>query len=182
VRAGDGPHFEIVERAGPAYGASAFVTLEPAFSLGLAFEHTDLGRERSAVGEAGAIEVVRDLNAVWAAVRLNLVRGDAGELGLLFGPGLAWQSADARGVAAPTRDATPFACAAGGSADLALRAGLGGALALGRGLFLTAGATVDNVRLSSDPLGDCVFGAGSATIFGLRGGFAYRFDVGRYVR
>lgn len=182
LRADDGPHFEMVERAGLAYGVSAFVTVEPEFSLGLALEHTDLGRERSAVGEAGAVEVVRDLNAAWAAVRLNLVRGAAGELGVLFGPGLAWQSADAAGVAAPTRGAVTFTCAASGAAGLALRAGLGGSLALGGGLFLNAGATLDNIQLSSDLLDGCVFGAGSATIFGLRGGFTYRFDLGRYVR
>jgi hypothetical protein len=163
-------------------GASAFLRIEPAFSLGLSFEHTDLGRERSPVGEVAALELTRDLNTLWASVQLHLVRGESGELGLVFGPGLAWQSADVSGIAAPTLGGAPFRCSASDAANLALRAGLGGSLALGGGLYLSAGATFDAVRLSSDLLDGCVQGAGSAALFGLRGGFAYRFDVGRYVR
>jgi hypothetical protein len=182
VRVGDGPHFEIIERAGVSFGAFAFLTPEPAFSLGLAFEHTDLGRERSAAGYFGAFEVIRDLNTLWATVRLNLLRGELGALGLSFGPGLAWQSADAAGVTTPLLQATPFACSGSDAADLALRAGLGGSLALGGGATLSAGATLDNVRLSSDIMDGCVPGAGSVTLIGIRAALSYRFDVGRYVR
>lgn len=179
VRLGDGPHYAVVERAGLTFGAGGFVTLEPAFSLGLGIEHTDLGRERSAASGIGAVEVIRDLNAVWATIRLNLVRAEAGELSIGFGPGLAWQSADAAGVATPVLAPRPFTCSGSDAADLALRVGLGGALALGGGLWLQGGAGFDNVRLSSELMDGCVFGAGSVALFQVRAGLSYRFEVPR---
>jgi len=184
VRADDPPHFPLVERARLAFEASAFVTPKPAYSLGLAFEQAGLGRERSAVAGPGAVEVRRDMSALWAGVRLNLARGDQSGLGLGFGPGLLWQRLDASGVTGLglTGVPVPFACSGSASVSLGLRAGVDGWLGLGPRIALVAGAGAEALRLSSDPLDGCAPGAGSATLLGLRAGFAYRFDVGRYVR
>jgi hypothetical protein len=160
---------------------SAFVAPEPGFSLGLLFEHARFGRERSAVTGAGAAEVTRDLNALWAALRLSLARGELAGLGLSFGPGLAWQRLDATGVTGLLGRPTTFACSGSAGAGLGLRAGLDGWLALGGGLALVGGAGTQGLLLSSDILDSCAPGAGSALLLGVQAGLAYRFDVRRYV-
>ena len=74
-------------------------------------------------------------------------------------------------------------CSTSGSAGLALRAGLGGEVLLGSGLWFVLDAVLDNVHLLSGPLDECIGGAGTVSLFGARAGFAYRFDdVRSYMR
>jgi len=182
-RIGDAPAFPITGRAGVSFGVSADVSPSARYSIGLAFEHAGLGSER-AEGDFGSVDVARDLNVLWAGLRVYLLHTETVSLGVLIGPGLAWQGVSANGLLTPGIGVLPsaFACAAGDSANLALRAGLGARFALGSGISFLADASVDNVRLTSEVLGDCAPGAGTVTLIGARVGFAYQFDVTSYVR
>jgi hypothetical protein len=181
-RFGDGPAFPVTARTGLALGAIAELWPSPRWAITLGYEHADLGSERSGVGPGGNVHVERDLNTIWAGLRVAVL--DLGPVGLslALAPGLVWQSADATGtfVGAPGDPfvRTPFACGGSDSADLALRAGVGARIKLGDGLLLTADASLRGYRLTSEPLDECVNGAGTQTAFALVAGFAYRFDTG----
>ena len=182
-RLGDAPALAITERAGVSFGVSAYVAPSARFAVGLAFEHAGLGSER-AEGDFGSLDVARDLNVIWAGLRVNLLHSEVVSLGLLLGPGLAWQGVSASGVLTPGIGALPlaYACAARDSANLALRAGLSARFALGSGFSFLADASVDSVRLTSDALDGCAPGAGTVTLLGARVGFGYQLDVTSYVR
>jgi hypothetical protein len=182
-RAGDSASFPITERGGVSFGASAFVAPSRRFSFGLAFEHAGLGSEK-AEGELGSLTITRDLNVLWAGLRANLISNEVLRFGVLIGPGLAWQGVRADGLLTPGIGVSPsaYSCAGGDSANLALRAGIGAQIALGSGFSFLADASFDNVRLTSDILGDCAPGAGTVSLIGGRVGFGYQLDVTSYVR
>jgi hypothetical protein len=185
-RADDPPAFEPVARGGLTLGASVLAWIQSWIAVGLAYEHTDLGRERSGVGAFGLLQVERDLSTLWATLRVAPVSSDAMALYLVLGPGLSWQSADATGLVytGPFGSApVGITCEGSDSFDLALRGGAGIEGRIGTpGLVVFAEVSGDAHRLSSDPMGTCVPGAGSAMLIGARAGAAYRFDVTRLVR
>ncbi|MEO7331651.1 MAG: hypothetical protein ABI193_23960, partial [Minicystis sp.] len=185
VRLGDAPNFPIDERTGAVVGVSIFASPSPRFSLGLSYEHTGLGYERGGRFDAERVEVSRALDALLAGLRLHLWEGELVRLWAVIGPGLAWQSAEASGFVSGGFGTRPIGlrCSATGGPDLALRAGVGAEFSIGSGFWFVTDVTLDNARLSSDVVEDCIPGAGAVTLFGARAGFAYRFDdVGRYLR
>jgi hypothetical protein len=183
-RLGDGPSFAIAERIGLALAARAFIMPSPRFSLGLAYEHVGLGREKGGDGDPDFVDVTRDLDALWAGLRVHLVSAPRARLSVLFGTGLVWQRASASGVLSQGigRPLLTIQCSGSAAANFALRAGLGAEVVIGRGFSLLSDALLDNVRLSSDGLDDCVPGAGTTSLFSTRIGVAYQFDVSRFVR
>lgn len=182
-RTGDAPAFPITGRTGAAFGVSAYVAPSRRFSLGLGFEHAGLGSEK-AEGDFGSAEISRDVNLLWGGVRVHFVSTEAVTLGVLLGPGLAWQGVSASGLLTPGIGRLPatFSCSGGDSVNLALRAGLGARFALGSGISFLADVSFDNVRLASEVIGDCAPGAGTVSLIGARVGFGYQFDVTPYVR
>ena len=182
-RTGDAPAFPITDRGGVSFGVSAFVAPSRRFSFGLSFEHAGLGGEK-AEGGLGSLTITRDLNVLWAGLRAFLISTDAVRFGLVIGPGLAWQAVSVDGVLTPGIGVLPsaYSCAGGDSANLALRAGIGAQIALGSGFSFLADVSFDNVRLSSDVIGDCAPGAGTVSLIGARVGFGYEIDVTSYVR
>ena len=182
-RAGDAPAFPITDRAGASFGVSAFLAPSRRFSFGLAFERAGLGGEK-AEGDLGSLTITRDLSLLWAGLRVHLISTDAVRIGILIGPGLAWQGVDARGFVTPGIGALPsaYACSGGDTANLALRAGIGGRFMLGSGFSFLADAGFDSVRLTSDVIGDCAPGAGTVSLIGARVGFGYELDVTSFVR
>lgn len=182
-RAGDAPAFPITERAGVSFGASAFLTPNRRFSFGLSFEHAGLGGEK-AEGDFGSLTVTRDLNLLWAGLRVFMINTETVRFGALIGVGLAWQGVRADGLLTPGIGALPsaYSCSASASANVALRAGLGAQIALGNGFSFLADAALDNVRLAGDPIDDCAPGAGTVSLIGARVGFGYQLDVTSYVR
>lgn len=182
-RAGDAPAFAITGRAGVAFGASAYVAPSRRYAFGLAFEHLGLGSEHAA-GDFGSAELTRDVNVLWGGIRVDFIHTEAVRLGLLLGPGLAWQGVSANGLLLPGIGRLPatFACSASDSVNLALRAGLGARFALGSGISFLADASFDNVRLGSEAIDDCAPGAGTVSLIGARIGFAYDLDATVYVR
>jgi hypothetical protein len=183
VRIGDAPNFPVKDRVGSTIGLSIFAAPTPRFSLGLVYEHTGLGSERGGERELSRVDVSRSLDALIAGLRLHLWSDESLRVSALIGPGLAWQSASAAGLVSSGASVVGVRCAATSGPDLVLRAGLGAEVALGSGVWLLADATLDNARLGNGAVGECILGAGTATLFAGRVGFAYRFDdVGRYFR
>lgn len=182
-RAGDAPAFPITGRTGASLGVSAYVEPSRRYSFGLGFEHVGLGREQAA-GDFGSADITRDVNVLWGGLRVHFVSTEAVTLGVLLGPGLAWQGVSANGLLTPGIGKLPttFSCSAGDSVNLALRAGLGARIALGSGFSLLADVSFDNVRLASEVIGDCAPGAGTVSLIGARVGFGYQLDVTSYVR
>jgi hypothetical protein len=104
---------------------------------------------------------------------------------VVLGPGLGVEHASAAGLA-PTLDPLarplPFQCSGSDAPSFGLRAGLGADLALGGGAYARLAFTADSHRLSSDPIDDCIGGAGTTTVLASSLSFGYRFDVSRYAR
>jgi hypothetical protein len=183
VRIGDAPSFSIDSRTGFLLGVGVSIAPSPRFSIGLTYEHAELGSEHGE-GDLGTVDVDRSLDSLWATLRLNLFRVDGFALAVVLGPGLVWQHEDANAFAFDGTDWRPdaFRCTATDGPGLGLRAGLGAELHLGGGFVLNLDGTIDELRLSSDALDTCAPGAGSTAVVGVRGGFSYRVDVSRYVR
>lgn len=184
-RFGDAPSFEITERTGLTLGGSVNVTPSRHFTLGIAYEHADLGHERSALGPYGSFDVERDLSALWATARVHVLSMEPVRIALALGPGLVWQSADASGTLPTGVDPfaqEPFSCEGSDSMDLALSAGAGVELRISGALYFTADASLRWYRLTDRALDACVPGAGTIAGLGARAGFAYRLDVTDLVR
>jgi hypothetical protein len=182
-RIGSGQSFDVDGRFGAMFGLGVAIAPTPRFTIGLAYEHSQLGGEKGA-GDLGTVDLTRSLDALWASLRIAVIRVDGFSFGVTFGPGLAWQRASADVVLTPGDGSVPsaFRCSAGGSVGLGLRAGLGIEARLSERVAFTTDAVFDNLRLGSAPLDDCVPGAGSIVLFGARVGFVLRFDVTRGVR
>ena len=182
-RVGDAASFGIDSRTGAVVGVGLAVAPSSRYSIGLAYEHAGLGTEHSA-GDLGVVDVGRTLDALWATLRLTLFRVDRFAFALTIGPGLVWQSVDANVITLGGGQVQPdpFRCSEMAGPGLGLRAGAGVEVQLGGGFFFQLDGTIDELRLSSDPLGTCAPGAGSTAQAGVRGAFVYRLDVSRYVR
>jgi hypothetical protein len=183
-RLGEGASFPVTERIGPALAIGAFITPSRRFSLGLEYEHVGLGREQGGDGEPDLVDVSRDLDALWAGLRLHLVSTPRAWLSALIGTGLVWQHAAASGVLSQGigRPLLTIQCSGSAAANIAFRAGLGAEVVIGSGFSFLADVLFDNIRLGSGPLDDCVPGAGTMSLFSTRIGVAYQFDVSRFVR
>lgn len=185
TRLGDSPYYDVTTRAGAFAGVSAWLAPSPGFALGLAYQHLGLGKERTDVGLGGSLELDRGAHLVWAGLRLFPLRSEYVAFYLEVAPGLAFQHVSASGVlgsSGPVAILTPFTCSAADSADFALRAGFGADFSVGEAIHASLGATMDNMHLSSEPLGECVNGAGTVTELSLGAGVSYRFDVSRFTR
>lgn len=189
VRVSDSQRLDVTERAGLSFGAGLAVSPAPMFAIGLAYEHADLGQEQSGQGPLGSITVERDLNSLWASIRVFLVpHGDVRPF-LGIAAGLAWQSADASGTATFGPDPSsiePFRCEGRAGASVAFGVAAGVEARLAGQLFLTGDLAFQGYGLSSDPLDDgltlCAPGAGTVNAFALRAGLAYRWDITRVMR
>ena len=180
VRLDDPPWLEADTRAGLLFGLGLDLAVIPALSIGVRYEHVDLGDERSGAVSDGSISVSRDVNSLWLQLRaFPLQSEDVGGF-ITIGGGLMWQSADATGVA--WRPEQPgisesFTCEGSDSASLGLRAALGVDARIVDELRMIASAGMDHYQLSDEPLDSCAPGGGSAIMFGLRVGLAYGIDL-----
>ena len=175
--------FPIGNRSGGVLGGSIAVSPSRSYSVALRYEHSALGSEHGA-GDVAHVDLTRSLDVVWASLRLAFLRTDRFLVLAQLGPGLAFQHVDASALVyrGAGRAPAPFSCGETAGPDLGLRAGLGLEARLNRSLWVSLDTVVDNLRLSSDPLGTCAPGAGSVALVGLRLGFTYRLDVSRFLR
>jgi hypothetical protein len=181
VRLGSGSSLPVSDRGSAMVGVSAAIVPSPLFTVGVAFEHSTLGREQGS-GDVADVDLSRAIDAVWATLRLSLVHLDRFAFAVVIGPGLVWEHVDAEVIVHEGGGPTAVECTGTASVGLGLRAGLGIEAQLGAHVWFTADAQADNLRLSSDPIGTCAPGAGSVPLLGLRVGFVYRIDVSRFVR
>jgi opacity protein-like surface antigen len=180
LRLDDSQSLETTQRTGIVVGGHLALSPSRWFSVGAAYEHSELSREQTSFLPAGDASVVRRLDTLWANLRVYVLERDGVAPFVDIAPGIAWQSVQASGIGflgVTTNDAIAFRCKGGAGANLGLRAGLGIEAAATNGLVLSGQMTFDNLRLSSDVLDGCAPGAGSAAVMGLRVGLAYRFDV-----
>jgi hypothetical protein len=183
VRLGSGSGLAISDRGSAMVGVSVAIAPSPLFTVGVAYEHSTLGREEGS-GAVADVELARAIEAVWATIRLNVVHVDGFAFAAVIGPGLVWEHVDANVIVleGTANGPTAVQCTATASVGFGLRAGLGMQARIGRHVWFTADAQADNLRLSSDPIGSCAPGAGSVPLIGLRVGFVYTIDVSRFVR
>jgi hypothetical protein len=183
LRIGDSPSFPIATRNGGMLGVGASIAPTRRFAIGVAYEHAGMGTE-SGAGTYGTASVTRSLDTLWATLRLALYFDDRASFGVLLGPGLAWQTAHLDGaVIQASRPPAPLTCTETAyGPDIGVRVGLGTEIKLGRRWAIALDLVFDELHLSSDPLGTCIPGAGSTSIFGARAGLSYRFDVSRALR
>jgi len=182
-RLGSAPGVPITNRLGGVLGLGAAIAPWHRFAIGVGWEHSLIGSERSD-GDLADVSVSRSMDVIWASLRLYLVRGERVGLLVQLGPGLAIQHATADVIVYPAAGMRPTVsrCSETGGPGLALRAGLGFEARLAGALWITADALFDNVHLSTDALGDCVAGAGTLSLLGMRFGLTYRGDVSRWLR
>jgi hypothetical protein len=173
----------LTERYGGVVGLGAAIAPWTRAAIALRWEHALVGSEHNK-GDVADVSVSRSLDTIWASLRLYLVRTPRLALLAELGPGLAIQHASASVLVYPT-DFTrshSYNCSESGGPGLGLRAGLGFEARLAGPLWITAEGVLDNVHLSTDPLGDCAPGAGTLSLVGLRLGLTYRRDVSRWLR
>ncbi len=179
-RLDDAPLYEVTDRQGLLFGLGLDLFFSRRVSVGLGYEHLDLGIENSGLTPTGQVALTRDLNSLWANLRLYAVRGETVGAFIRLGLGSVWQSADLTGSVwsqvRPERQLS-LGCEGCDSSNLALRADLGIDVALSSGLRLLGALGLDSYRLSDELLEDCVPGAGTAAVFGLRTGFAYGAEL-----
>jgi hypothetical protein len=174
------PAFEPVRTVGSRIGMGAGLFLSRRFSLGVGYEHLDLGVEDTGELPTGRASLEHDVDVLLARLRLYLFR--ATRLGIYagVGAGIAWQQVEAVGEATASDGSgfrLPFLCSGADSAGLALRGELGVDAEVRSDLVLSLGGVFDGMGLGDEVLDGCAPGAGSAQLLGLRSSLGYRFDL-----
>jgi len=169
------------ERFGVGFDLSAWFTLSTEYVLGFGLTHADLGNVSAGSGGVDEIEVDYGVTAAYLGARAFPVRRESWEIFVGLRVGLAWQDLDARGVRTLEPNVSPpasFTCSGVSGPDLALGAGIGGALRLGRQAWLTGHLDANGYKLTSDVIENCTVGIGSVTNVTLGAGLLYAFDLG----
>ena len=176
VRIDDPPVLDSSSRAGLLYGLGLDLFLSDKVSVGVHYEHLDLGEEGGDMWRTGTMRLTRDLNGLWLRLRAYPYRTDDLGVYVALAGGPSWQSADATGSAwyATTPGVSEsFSCEGSDSVAIAMRGAIGvdGAPAPPVRLWTSVG--LDTYRLTDAVLDGCAPGAGTATVFGLRAGLVY---------
>jgi len=174
----------IADRAGLAFGVGAWIKPMRLFTFGLSYEHVGLGREVGGTGNPDYFDISRSLNTLWADARAHFFRTASVRLSALLGLGVNWQNAAAAAAFSQDIGQPLFTvrCTANDSANFSFRGGLGARFVIGNGVSFLLDAVIDEVRLSTAPLDECVTGGGAMTLLSARAGIAYGFDITRVVR
>ena len=174
------PFYRADNRNGVVIGPEVALFLVRRVAIGLAYEHYELGSEETGITPTGIAHVSRRLDTLWLGTRLYPVMLERGGVYLGIAAGPAWQGADFAGSAWLAHDpgqSVSFACNGSDTPGVALRAEVGGDVAIAGGLHALFAAGFDGYRLGDDVLDDCVPGAGTATVFGLRAALVYAMDL-----
>jgi hypothetical protein len=158
-------------------GADLF--LSKLVSLGLQFEHLDLGEEGGNLWRTGTIKLTRDLNGLWFRLRVYPWRSESIGAFVTIAGGPVWQSADASGVAwSPVQPDVdqPFSCEGCDTVDVGLRGAIGIEGSPTPPVRFWTSLGFDTYRMSDAVLDNCAPGAGTAAVFGLRAGMAYEIS------
>jgi opacity protein-like surface antigen len=170
------PLFPSTRDQGILAGLGLDLYFSPHVSLGLHYEHVELGAEASGLTPTGTVHIARRLDALWLGARMYPIQLDGFGAFLGLGVGLAWQAAALGGSVWAAEDpGSPVAlrCTGHGSANVALRAELGVDANMSESVRFVGGLGFESYRLSDGLLSDCVPGAGTAAALGLRTGLVY---------
>lgn len=167
------------ESGGLVFGPSVWLAPSRLWSVGIAYERSGLGVDRSAGGE-NSVDVKRDLDALWLRGRAYPWRTDAIGLFVGLGLGVSWQHVQATGTRDTgefVRPARPYSCSESSGPGFALGGGVGLDVDLSREVAFVTGIDAAAHRHTGDMVEGCAPGSGSITSLGARLGFAYRFDL-----
>lgn len=184
IRFDDPPFLEPTRRAGLVLGGSLFVWPSRLLAFGASYAHVDLHRAETPRAAVDPIQIDYEAHTFLAEARVVPIRFSSIALFASLGGGLAWQEASLRATLVPVNGApgASIRCDAGSDAELAFRGALGMKARLGRAASLLVDASFLGYRFSSDVLGSCAPGAGTAQTIMLRAGFTYDVDITRFAR
>jgi hypothetical protein len=181
-RLGDNSDFDLgrEESSGLVIGPSVWLAPSRLWSIGLAYERSALGVDRSASGSANSIDVRRDLDALWLRGRAYPWRTDSVGVYVGLGLGASWQHVRGTGTldsGSFVRPAEPYSCSGSDGPGFALGGGVGLDVDLSRSIAFITGFDAAAHRQTGGVVEGCAPGSGSITSLGARLGFAYRFDL-----
>lgn len=172
--------FSQESRSGIGFELAGLLALSQEFAVGLRVVRSDLGTA-TALGGQNALNADYASTLLGAGARFFPYRTRNTELFLNLGVGLAWQDVTATGLRddASIAPAVPFECSGVDGPGLALGGGVGGAFRLASELWFIGKIEGSGQRLTSETVGDCVVGIGSATLVQGGIGVLYAFDLGK---
>jgi OOP family OmpA-OmpF porin len=153
--------------------------------VGVGYEHADLERDQGDGVDGSFENVSREIETLWFNLRAYPLRLDPVAFYIDLGAGPTWQSVAADGLVIDPANAsasTPTQCSASGSAGVGLKSAVGVELGLVSGLMMYGELGPDHYLLDDASLDGCQSGAGDATLFGFRAGFAFGFEHTRVLR
>lgn len=175
ARVDDPPLYRPISRAVPAVETGLDLFLSERLSFGFHYSRFGLGDEESGVLPNGMVNISRTVDALWLGLRVDPLRSDVIAGYLRLGPGLVWQHLDLNGLAwepmTPSVQ-TVLSCEAV-AMGFGIRAALGVDVVVHEQFRFLAETGADNLRMTSDTIGTCGPGAGTATLVALRSGFVY---------
>ena len=185
VRLNDSPELTTANRAGLALGGSMLLWPSRSIGAGVTYTFADLSSSTTPPLSPDVIHVQYGVHALMAEVRAAPFRlSPSLSLFAVVGGGLAWQTGSLQATLAPIGGSSggSITCGFGSNAELAFRAGLGLKARLGRAGAVVVDGTFTGYHLSSEVIGDCWYGTGTAETLMLRAGLAYDLDVTRVFR
>jgi hypothetical protein len=163
---------------GAVYGAGLWLNVASAVALGLELVHAELGHGSAASGP-NLVNADYSLNGAWLGGRFTPWHSDALRFFLALRLGLSFEHVAAygvRGTGSPFESPVVFDCSGDHGPAFGIAAGAGLAFRLNSRLDLLSRLDAHAEQLSSDSVGGCAAGLGSATSLALGLGVAYGFD------
>jgi Outer membrane protein beta-barrel domain len=157
---------------------SGYVDLSRELAAGLELSRASLGRGAAVSGQ-DTVSTDFSVTSAMLGVRAYPKRSDMVDLyvGLQLGVGLQHVSSAGTRVTAPLRPGAPFSCSAYDSPGFQIGGGVGARFMLSPRWGIGARLNATGRRLTSDVVGDCAQGLGSATTITASLGLGYDFDL-----
>lgn len=178
VRPESSEGFDDETHLGADVGLSGYVDLTRELSAGLELERASLGRG-SAISGLDTVSTDFSVTSALLGVRAYPKRTEMLDLyvGLQLGVGFQHVSSAGTRAAAPLRPGTPFSCSESDAPGLQLGGGVGARFMISPRWGIGARVNATGRRLTSDVVGDCAQGIGTATTISASLGLGYDFDL-----
>lgn len=178
ARLGEAAGYSTDRPWGVLYGAGLWWNVAAATALGLELTHVELGYGSASNG-ANLVNADYSVSSAWLGGRFTPWHTDTLRLFVALRLGLSLEHVTAYGVRQPSSPfATPstFDCSGTHGPAFGLGGGAGLAIRLNTRLDLVSRFDAHGEQLTSDTVGSCAAGPGSATSLSLGLGLAYGFD------